>query len=205
MTEGCPFRRRGSSFQACCLATCNVSVRATPPSASAGSQTVAQRLRQQAGRSRQAARQTAPACSSRPFALVGTLTVRFPWQTCREGGRREDVTMQKMQIFMLGKIEQSRTKRRRSSRYVLRVLGLPTSRGRWCSPPSFGCSVRRSRNMYRILKLCLRTSRIKRFYVTKTISQIRVISDSVHSRSCSASSAQQAIESIPMCTDNRPP
>ena len=64
---------------------CNVRVRATPPSAQAESQTVVQRLRQQAGRSRQAARQAAPACS-RPFELVGTLTARFPL-TCRDGAR----------------------------------------------------------------------------------------------------------------------
>ena len=56
---------------------CNVRVRATPPSAQAESQTVVQRLRQQAGRSRQAARQAAPACS-RPFELVGTLHSPVP-------------------------------------------------------------------------------------------------------------------------------
>ena len=61
---------------------------------------MAQRLRQQAGRSRQAARQTVPACSSRPFALVGTLTVRFPWADLSGRMPTEDVTMQKMQIFL---------------------------------------------------------------------------------------------------------
>ena len=108
VTEGCPFRRRGSSFQACCLATCNVSVRATPPSASDGSQTVAQRLRQQAGRSRQAARQAAPACSSRPFALVGTLNSPVPLTDLSARMPSEDgISMQKMQIFLWEKLAKS--------------------------------------------------------------------------------------------------
>ena len=47
-----------------------------------------------------------PACSSRPFALVGTLTVRFPWADL-SGRMPSEVTMQKMQIFMGNNLEQN--------------------------------------------------------------------------------------------------
>jgi hypothetical protein len=47
---------------------------------------------------------------------------------------------------------------------VTHVLGLPTSRGRWCSPPR--CSGVR-RVAQRVLKLCLRTSRIKNILYLK--------------------------------------
>ena len=114
---------------------CNVRVRATPPSAQAESQTVVQRLRQQAGRSRQAARQAAPACS-RPFELVGTLTARFP-STYR--GRRKG----RKQGCERCRIPQKRTKffnrfyperkRRRSSRYYSPV-GRPLVRRRSRAP-----------------------------------------------------------------------
>lgn len=104
---------------------------------------MAQRLRQQAGRSRQAARQTAPACSSRPFALVGTLTVRFPWADLSGWMPSEDVTMQKMQIFRWGKNVKAQQNAVGAPDMYYSV-GRPTSRGRWCSPPVFGCSSRRA-------------------------------------------------------------